>query len=47
VAAVVVPRNALRDSRKPPGVALALERAGFKSREKAAAAEPADEPEAP
>ncbi len=47
VAAVVAPRNALEDSRKPPGVALALERAGFKSREKAAAAEPADEPEAP
>jgi hypothetical protein len=47
VAAVVAPRNALKDSRKPPGVALALERAGFKSREKAAAAEPADEPEAP
>ncbi len=47
VAAVVAPRNALKDSRKPPGVALALERAGFKSREKAAAAEPADEPETP
>jgi hypothetical protein len=48
VAAVVAPRNALKDSRKPPGVALALERAGFKSRDKAAAAaEPADEPEAP
>jgi hypothetical protein len=47
VAAVVAPRNALKDARKPPGVALALERAGFKSREKAAAAEPADEPEAP
>ncbi len=46
VAAVVAPKNALKDSRKPPGVALALERAGFKSREKAAAAadEPADEP---
>jgi hypothetical protein len=46
VAAVVAPRNALKDSRKPPGVALALERAGFKSRDKAAAAadEPADEP---
>lgn len=45
VAAVVAPRNPLKDSRKPPGVALALERAGFKSREKAAAAdEPADEP---
>jgi hypothetical protein len=28
-------------------VALALERAGFKAREKAAAAEPADDPEAP
>jgi hypothetical protein len=48
VAAVVAPKNALKDSRKPPGVALALERAGFKSRDKAAAAaEPADEPEAP
>jgi hypothetical protein len=47
VAAVVAPKSALKDSRKPPGVALALERAGFKSREKAAAAEPADEPEAP
>jgi len=47
VAAVVAPKDALKDSRKPPGVALALERAGFKSREKAAAAEPADEPEAP
>jgi hypothetical protein len=47
VAAVVPPRGALKDSRKPPGVALALERAGFKTREKAAAAEPADEPEAP
>ncbi len=44
VAAVVAPKNALKDSRKPPGVALALERAGFKSRDKAAAAEPADEP---
>jgi hypothetical protein len=43
VAAVVAPRNALDDDRKPPGVALALERAGYKSREKAAAAEPADE----
>jgi hypothetical protein len=48
VPAVVAPKNALKDSRKPPGVALALERAGFKSRDKAAAAaEPADEPEAP
>jgi len=47
VAAVVAPRNALKDDRKPPGVALALERAGFKSRDKAAAAEPADEPDAP
>ena len=47
VAAVVAPRNALKDDRKPPGVALALERAGFKSRDKAAAAEPADDPEAP
>ena len=47
VAAVVAPKNALKDSRKPQGVALALERAGFKSRDKAAAAEPADEPEAP
>ena len=47
VAAVVAPKDALKDSRKPQGVALALERAGFKSREKAAAAEPADEPEAP
>jgi hypothetical protein len=44
VAAVVAPKNALKDSRKPPGVALALERAGFKSRDKAAAAEPDDEP---
>ena len=47
VAAVVAPRNALKDDRKPPGVALALERAGFKSRDKAAAAEPADEPDVP
>ncbi len=47
VPAVVAPKGALKDSRKPPGVALALERAGFKSRDKAAAAEPADEPEAP
>ena len=47
VAAVTAPKNALKDSRKPPGVALALERAGFKSREKAAAAEPADEADAP
>jgi len=47
VAAVVAPKNALTDSRKPPGVALALERAGFKSRDKAAAAEPADEPDVP
>jgi len=47
VAAVVAPKNALKDSRKPQGVALALERAGFKSRDKAAAAEPADEPDAP
>jgi hypothetical protein len=47
VAAVQAPQGALKDDRKPPGVALALERAGFKSREKAAAAEPADEPEAP
>ena len=47
VAVVVAPKNALKDSRKPPGVALALERAGFKSRDKAAAAEPADEPETP
>jgi hypothetical protein len=48
VGAVTAPRNALKDSRKPPGVALALERAGFKSRDKAAAAaEPADEPEGP
>jgi hypothetical protein len=47
VAAVVAPRNALEDSRKPPGVAQALERAGFKVKEKAAAAEPADDPEAP
>ena len=47
VAAVVAPKKALKDDRKPPGVALALERAGFKAKEKAAAAEPADEPEAP
>ncbi len=50
VAAVVAPKGALKDSRKPPGVALALERAGFKTRDKGAAAEaaePADEPEAP
>ena len=44
---MVAPQDALKDSRKPQGVALALERAGFKSRDKAAAAEPADEPEAP
>jgi len=47
VAAVVAPKNPLQDDRKPPGVALALERAGFKAREKAAAAEPTDDPEAP
>jgi hypothetical protein len=48
VAALVAPKSALKDSRKPPGVALALERAGLKTREKAAAApEPADEPDLP
>jgi hypothetical protein len=46
VAAINAPKNALKDSRKPAGVAAALERAGLQTREKAGGkAEPADEPE--
>jgi len=47
VAAVSAPKGALPDSRKPPGVAAALEAAGLKVRAKQGAAEPEDEPDAP
>jgi hypothetical protein len=48
VAGVRAPQGALPDSRKPPGVAAALEAAGLKAKEKKGdAAEPADEPEGP
>ena len=43
--ASAAPAGALPDSRKPPGVAAALEAAGLKSREKREAAEPADDDE--
>jgi len=45
VQGVPAPAGALPDSRKPPGVAAALEAAGLKSREKREAAEPADDDE--
>lgn len=49
VARVVAPKGALPDSRKPAGVAAALEAAGLRARDKKAegAAEPTDEPEQP
>jgi len=49
VAAVSAPKGALPDSRKPAGVAAALEAAGLKARDRkgAAAAEPADEADTP
>ncbi|MBL0275407.1 MAG: hypothetical protein IPQ24_04765 [Anaeromyxobacter sp.] len=47
VGAVIPPPKALPDARKPAGVAAALEAAGLKVKEKPAAAEPADEPDAP
>jgi hypothetical protein len=46
VGAVAAPKGALPDSRRPPGVAAALEAAGLKAHEKKGEkAEPADEPE--
>jgi hypothetical protein len=49
VGAVTPPRDPLPDSRKPPGVAAALEAAGLKAKERAGdgKAEPAEEPDAP
>jgi hypothetical protein len=47
VAAVVAPKGALPDARKPAGVAAALEAAGLKSRDKKGEAEPADETDQP
>jgi hypothetical protein len=49
VATVSAPKGALLDSRRPAGVAAALEAAGLKTREKKGegTAEPADEPETP
>jgi hypothetical protein len=47
VAAVVAPRAALPDARKPAGVAAALEAAGLKARDRKGEAEPADEAESP
>ena len=47
VGAVAAPKGALPDSRKPAGVAAALEAAGLRVKEKKGADEPADDPDAP